>query len=465
MAQDQTKNAWSEQEIPKAETLSDIWKDFSGNSTLHGLKNAVLSRSVYLRVAWSLVVLSAFSYLLYSIIQSCNRYLEHGTTFQISQKFEESLIFPAITICPKSTADKKKLFALDTDQDFHQYGLNISACVATADVRAGIPCGYALLCACLSTIMTEKPLIEGCDESLQEKIIDALKFHNVQFKFEEFFLTFSQTWREMVDWCQYGLYESNCTAHFRPFINSDGICYIFNSNKTNASESYYPGVSGGLQIVLNAQLDRVYYPKFSEGFSVFVTEQSDFKSDVGINAGTGSLTSISLEVQKFKYQKHPYGARCGERKLKGEFVHYSYGACYAQCWSDHLYQMCGCRPAGYGDYFNFSKCDCPVACEVTKYNTEVSYGTLPHKSTAGVSQLFSANYSRENYAIIEIGFKGLSYAEHEEKLAFEKTSLLGEVGGNMGLLLGCSLLTLVEFIDLLFSLLLLRFKGNNVGVH
>lgn len=301
MSEIQSKNAWDEQEIPNAEKISDIWEDFSEKSSLHGLKNAVLNRSVYLRAAWSLAVLTAFSYLLYSTIQSCSRYFDHGTTFKVIQKINDSLIFPVVTICPKGIADKKKLFALDTDQDFKDYGLNISACAATAKVRAGAPCGHALLCACVSLTLTTEPPVTGCNKSLQGEIINALKSHHVDFSFEEFFLTFSQKWNEMIHWCSYGLLAHNCSAYFEPLINHDGLCYTFNSNKTNAIKSEYAGASGGLRIVLKTQLDRLYFPKYFEGFSVLVNDQSESINHIGINAGLGFFTSISLELRKVCY--------------------------------------------------------------------------------------------------------------------------------------------------------------------
>lgn len=48
----------------------------------------------------------------------------------------------------------------------------------------------------------------------------------------------------------------------------------------------------------------------------------------------------------------------------------------------------------------------------------------------------------------------------EERASYGIESLLGDLGGNMGLFLGCSILTLFEFGDLLWKIL--KFKEDRV---
>ena len=60
--------------------------------------------------------------------------------------------------------------------------------------------------------------------------------------------------------------------------------------------------------------------------------------------------------------------------------------------------------------------------------------------------------SRENFAQIDIFYKSMTYSEITHAEAFPFISLLNQVGGFMGLLLGASCLTLVEIIDHLLTL-------------
>ena len=48
---------------------------------------------------------------------------------------------------------------------------------------------------------------------------------------------------------------------------------------------------------------------------------------------------------------------------------------------------------------------------------------------------------------VDIFYQELSYEEIEQNIAFEFLSLLSEIGGFLGLLLGASVLTVCELVD------------------
>ena len=56
---------------------------------------------------------------------------------------------------------------------------------------------------------------------------------------------------------------------------------------------------------------------------------------------------------------------------------------------------------------------------------------------------------RENFLQIDVFYKELSYEKIEQQKAFEFSSLLSEVGGFLGLLLGASIITMFEILDYL----------------
>ena len=58
-------------------------------------------------------------------------------------------------------------------------------------------------------------------------------------------------------------------------------------------------------------------------------------------------------------------------------------------------------------------------------------------------------FFRENYIKMDIFYKELSYMKIRQQRAFEFISLLSEVGGFLGLLLGASVLTVCELVDYL----------------
>ena len=67
---------------------------------------------------------------------------------------------------------------------------------------------------------------------------------------------------------------------------------------------------------------------------------------------------------------------------------------------------------------------------------------------------------RNNFLQVDIFYKELSFEEVVQNKAFVLGSLMGEVGGFMGLLLGASIITLIELIDFLFMACLKRCKAR-----
>ena len=65
---------------------------------------------------------------------------------------------------------------------------------------------------------------------------------------------------------------------------------------------------------------------------------------------------------------------------------------------------------------------------------------------------------------VDIFYQELSYEEIEQNVAFEFLSLLSEIGGFLGLLLGASVLTVCELIDFIALATLKKFRRNQNSV-
>ncbi len=62
---------------------------------------------------------------------------------------------------------------------------------------------------------------------------------------------------------------------------------------------------------------------------------------------------------------------------------------------------------------------------------------------------------------MDVFYPELSYEDVKQNPAFEFLSLLSEVGGFLGLLLGASVLTVFELVDYLLLNIVQRFKARN----
>lgn len=71
------------------------------------------------------------------------------------------------------------------------------------------------------------------------------------------------------------------------------------------------------------------------------------------------------------------------------------------------------------------------------------------------------NYIRQRMAQVNIYYESLDTEVTEEKPAYDFNAFGSDVGGNMGLFLGCSLLTLCEFVDLIVIMCLRCWRKRN----
>ena len=66
---------------------------------------------------------------------------------------------------------------------------------------------------------------------------------------------------------------------------------------------------------------------------------------------------------------------------------------------------------------------------------------------------------------VDIFYEELSYEEIEQTIAFEFLSLLSEIGGFLGLLLGASVLTVFELIDFVALGTINKLRKNQKKMH
>ncbi|CAD5125314.1 DgyrCDS13557 [Dimorphilus gyrociliatus] len=72
-----------------------------------------------------------------------------------------------------------------------------------------------------------------------------------------------------------------------------------------------------------------------------------------------------------------------------------------------------------------------------------------------------SDFVKENFLIVDVFFGELSYSKITQRRAFNIEELLGNVGGFMGLLLGASVLTVFELLDLLIYNILLKLSNGS----
>ena len=153
---------------------------------------------------------------------------------------------------------------------------------------------------------------------------------------------------------------------------------------------------------------------------------------------------------------------------------YSYGSCRFDCLYQHSVQPCNCefflgnRTCSLLQYvncsyskimdfykqYNSSSCACLKLCEEVQYDYQLSVLTYSTPSTSWSWDLQnwtydSAEYLRENVISLHLYFDQLEYEIMEQIPAKSGGEIIADIGGQMGLFLGASLMTLCEIIEFL----------------
>ncbi|KAM8982490.1 acid-sensing ion channel 1 isoform 4-T4 [Sarcophilus harrisii] len=101
-------------------------------------------------------------------------------------------------------------------------------------------------------------------------------------------------------------------------------------------------------------------------------------------------------------------------------------------------------------------CVCEMPCNLTRYGKELSMVKIPSKASAKyLAKKFnkSEQYIGENILVLDIFFEVLNYETIEQKKAYEIAGLLGDIGGQMGLFIGASILTVLELFDYAYEVI------------
>ncbi|XP_053838779.1 acid-sensing ion channel 4 isoform X2 [Vidua macroura] len=278
--------------------------------------------------------------------------------------------------------------------------------------------------------------------------------------------------------------------HFTPVYTRYGKCYTFNGDRRNPRVTRQGGMGNGLEIMLDIQQEE-YLPiwretnetSFEAGIRVQIHSQDEppYIHQLGFGVSPGFQTFVSCQEQRLTYLPQPWGncraSMQGEQLLPG-YDTYSIAACRLQCEKEAVVQSCHCRmvhmpgnesicsPNVYIECADHTldaavedsqeRCSCPTPCNLTRYGKEISMVRIPNKGSARyLARKYNKNetYIRENFLVLDIFFEALNYEAIEQKKAYDLAGLLGDIGGQMGLFIGASILTILEILDYIYEVI------------
>ncbi|KAE9555485.1 hypothetical protein FO519_001340 [Halicephalobus sp. NKZ332] len=220
--------------------------------------------------------------------------------------------------------------------------------------------------------------------------------------------------------------------------------------------------------------------------TVHSPKEQPFPDTLGYSAPTGFVSSFGIRLKRVNRLPTPYGD-CAINAKDSEYIYrdkeYSTEGCQRSCIQRFLVRKCGCGDPRFPMYRNFTNCPvdnskmraclrtelknaaldvncvCKQPCAQEVYSVSYSCARWP-ASTSSLSDCDSnltpgqcLQFYREQGAFIEVYFEQLNYESLMESEAYGFPNLLSDFGGQLGLWMGVSVITIMEFLLLLGELL------------
>ncbi|KAK3770164.1 hypothetical protein RRG08_038675 [Elysia crispata] len=300
---------------------------------------------------------------------------------------------------------------------------------------------------------------------------------------------------EVLIQCSWALRNFNCSDLFRPLQSGFGTCFVFNGPDVEPDQlAKARSTIHKLRVISVLDNDKSFFSRLIHaGLKVVVhePEEAPFPEFYGSYVRPGVAALMALSRSDSIGLPKPYRAYsnsfCVDTKAK-DFVNtlagfktYTRNHCLKQCALEKVYRRCGCWHylaashvrqevlcsakqllTCYLSYMDLKVCPCPKECHSVRYSADVSYANIAsafieeQAERDGITILSGS--LRENVVDLSIFFKTLNVMEIEQEPEMSLTSVLGNLGGQMGLFLGASLLSITELAELVLLCSLTKVK-------
>ncbi|XP_060758030.1 acid-sensing ion channel 2 [Neoarius graeffei] len=462
MAREFPRPRWSSSSVP-SKVPKRRRLPLALRTRLHGLRHACSPASSPIRRAlWTLVLCTALGLLLSWSSNRVLHWLALPTATRVQMQWARQLDFPTITICNNNPVRLPHL----TKSDLYFAGHWLGLLHANGTARSLV-----------LELLHDERLAWFRKLSDFRLFLPPRRFPGTSLEFLD---RLGHQLDDMLLACKYR--GEPCGAHnFSTVFTRYGKCYMFNAAEEGKAlrTTMKGGTGNGLEIMLDIQQDE-YLPVWGEteetafeaGVRVQIHSQAEppFVHELGFGVAPGFQTFVATQEQRLTYLPPPWG-ECVSQAL-GFFEVYSVTACRIECETRYIVENCNCRmvympgdspyctPEQYKDCaepalaalssVEGSSCMCRNPCNMTRYNKELSMVKIPSKTSARyLEKKFnrSEKYITDNILVLDVFFEALNYETIEQKKAYEVAGLLGDIGGQMGLFIGASILTILELFD------------------
>lgn len=428
----------------RRQRINSVWQYYLEHNTLHGLHFVFDTKSIWRKCIWVAILLIAGGLFFSEVQESIKLYFQYPFTTQATVYYPNKIGLPAISICDLRDARKTIL---------SNSKLRLTRDSTAGDISKG-----------LNSDLTLNDVLQESSTVLNETLISCAMRRGVTES--------------------YPCYGGNFTL----FLTSDGhTCFTFNTGVKDGAvlEADNVGSLHGVHMVLNTQPLEEGNVYGGSGIKVILHHQDELPlRRVGFHVSPGYVTYIDMKKQQIKNLPKPFSTNCNGRKLD-YFLQYSRNKCFLEEITKHVTSKCGCRgwfmpetrdnasvcslkktldcmwPA-WDEWEHSNVNNCPVDCDELNYEAQLSTALyvpqrlLPLKKHSYLLQAKHMPNDTEGrvqfildyYVVLSLYYSELKVEVVEQTPSFGFFSLLGEVGGQLALVLGASFITILEVVDL-----------------
>ncbi|CAF1305218.1 unnamed protein product [Adineta steineri] len=490
---DKPTNFSTDLEIVKSESKlhqsRSIIREFSLNTSMHGIAGISRSQSIHNRIFWSIAILIFTGMMFYFSIQAIRAYFKYPTEISVEFIEEWPQAFPAVTICNYSP--------LRYDQFIMPY-LNYTNTFNLTNTN--------------DTSTFSALQAEHISNFLNHELNRNQSLHDLYYPLEAMLIK-----------CVYN--GVNCSVHdFIRFISPRyGFCYTFNAQAKhiNNGKLHYNnenGKSGQLELDLYTHSHQ-YVPYLSNGVGIVAMVHENTQLPLIDRASTQlrpgqrhklgyiKMTNVLLPAP---YTTCNNKVSIGLQAMFNQFpqAEYTYAQelCFIVAIQTYTYQECGCVSpfewstryivlpgtttvihaslcntsdicyANAADRFRSSSSiarifasDCNQECSINKFLIKLSSIAAPTSwylndiknfvesvSTIPLSSNWSTTWSSDiqaNYVGIDVVCESTRVETYTQQASISVVDVISNVGGQTGLWMGISFLSLMEIIEMLYRLI------------
>ncbi|KAH3810276.1 hypothetical protein DPMN_138666 [Dreissena polymorpha] len=470
-------------------------------ATIHGVERIKNSPFAGFKILWLIALCGSLGMITFQVVMLYRKYDSTPVSTSMELKTVEKMRFPKVVICNTNPGQTTRL-PVESGESGTENLFNIIHFKYEEAIRSNLT---------LEKAVTVAESFKLWLSSLPESLLMAYSQ-----PFDEFVLSCAFAGNS----CSPSSIGNHST--FRTY--DYGLCYVFDPKKQDgispSAEVSSSGQRFGLELLLNVDRDQsIHLVTSSDGVLICplhdVSEYLDADSGVFVPTGFQANIAVSKSVTESVPGKNNESPMCDE--TSDTSVH----DCLSDCRQKNIAQRCGC----YQQFFMLDKvkvdsqlsttldndtdyrpclsskdlvcilkaldeftnstpsgCKCISPCRNEFFTPEITLISFPNeKYTPIVWALLAAKIqdgphpyehgrtrldsmifkTRENVIRVRIYLKALSYEVIKESYAYEIANFISDIGGQLGLWAGFSVLSILELVELMFLLVAKKEKKEN----